>query len=93
MEYTLQVQLKDVFGASVRALGMMERRGYRLKTCCLGEPDGNSRELEVTVMSTRQGDLLKRQLERLHDVISVELKSAEPVAQNTTGVRPVARRV
>ena len=93
MEYTLKVQLKDVFGASIRALGMMERRGYRLKTCCLGEPDGNSRELEVTVVSTRQGDLLKRQLERLHDVLSVELKPAETIAQNRAGVRPVARRV
>lgn len=93
MEYTLHIQLKDCFGATIRALGMMERRGYRLKTCSLGEPDGNSRELEVTVMSTRQGDLLKRQLERLHDVISVELKSAEPIVQNRAGVRPVARRV
>jgi acetolactate synthase regulatory subunit len=92
MEYTLQIRLKDCFGATIRALGMMERRGYRLKTCSLGEPDGSSRDLEVTVVSTRQGDLLKRQLERLHDVLSVELKSAEPVAQNKAGIRPVPRR-
>ncbi|MGD9020839.1 MAG: ACT domain-containing protein [Lysobacterales bacterium] len=93
MEYTLHIQLRDCFGATIRALGMMERRGYRLKTCSLGEPDGTSRELAVTVMSTRPGDLLKRQLERLHDVLLVELKSAEPIVQKNAGVRPVVRRV
>jgi acetolactate synthase regulatory subunit len=93
MEYTLHIRLKDCFGATIRALGMMERRGYRLKTCSLGEPDGTSRDLEVTVMSTRPGDLLKRQLERLHDVLFVELQSAEPIVQNKAGMRPVVRRV
>ena len=71
---------------------MMERRGYRLKTCALGEPDGESRDMEVTVMSTRPGDLLKRQLERLHDVLEVELKSDESEAQQP-GVSPRIRRV
>lgn len=93
MEYKLHIQLKDCNGATIRALGMMERRGYRLKTCALGEPDGQSRELEVTVISTRPGDLLRRQLERLHDVIEVELKPAEPIAQQQPGMRPAIRRV
>ena len=93
MEYTLHIQLRDCFGATIRALGMMERRGYRLKTCSLGEPDGERRELQVTVVSTRPGDLLKRQLERLHDVLFVELQAAEPVAQPGKGISPVVRRV
>ena len=90
MEYTLNIQLRDCFGATIRALGRRERRGYRLKTCRLGEPDGTSRDLVVTVMSTRPGDLLKRQLERLHDVLLVELESAQPAGRN--GIRPVTRR-
>ena len=92
MDYQLNIQLRDRHGATIRTLGMMERRGYRLKTCALGEPDGESREMEVTVMSTRPGDLLKRQLERLHDVLEVKLKPAETTAQQP-GVSPVIRRV
>jgi len=92
MDYRLNIQLRDRHGATIRTLGMMERRGYRLKTCVLGEPDGESREMTVTVMSTRPGDLLKRQLERLHDVLDVELKPAEAEAQQT-GVSPMIRRV
>jgi len=92
MDYRLNIQLRDRHGATIRTLGMMERRGYRLKTCALGEPDGESREMEVTVMSTRPGDLLKRQLERLHDVLEVELKPTESEAQQP-GVSPIIRRV
>jgi len=88
----LNIQLRDRHCATIRTLGMMERRGYRLKTCALGEPDGESRAMEVTVMSTRPGDLLKRQLERLHDVLEVKLKPAETNAQQP-GVSPMIRRV
>jgi acetolactate synthase regulatory subunit len=92
MDYQLNIQLRDRHGATIRTLGMMERRGYRLKTCALGEPDGESREMAVTVMSTRPGDLLKRQLERLHDVLEVDLKPVETTAQQP-GVSPMIRRV
>ena len=92
MDYQLNIQLRDRHGATIRTLGMMERRGYRLKTCTLGEPDGESREMAVTVMSTRPGDLLKRQLERLHDVLEVDLKPAETTAQQPA-VSPMIRRV
>jgi len=92
MDYRLNIQLRDRHGATIRTLGMMERRGYRLKTCALGEPDGESRAMEVTVMSTRPGDLLKRQLERLHDVLEVKLKPAETTTQQA-GVSPMIRRV
>jgi len=92
MDHILHIQLSGVEGAVIRALGLMERRGYSLKTCSVGESDGMGRELDVTVTSTRSGDLLKRQLERLHDVYSVELKPAAPIKPRNPGIRPITRR-
>ena len=93
MDHTLHIQLSSVEGAVIRALGLMERRGYTLKTCSVGESDGMGRDLDVIVTSTRPGDLLKRQLERLHDVFFVELKPAEPIKPRNPGIRPITRSI
>ena len=93
MEYTLHVQLSNAEGAVIRALGLVERRGFTIKRCTVGEPDNAGRELNLTVTSERSGDLLKRQLERLHDVFFVELVPVKPAMQNKRGIRPVTRRV
>jgi len=92
MNYTLHIQLSSVEGAVIRALGLIERRGFSLVTCSVSEPDGTGRDMEVTVSSTRPGDLLKRQLERLHDVFSVELKPVASMQAQQPGVRPITRR-
>lgn len=89
MDHELHIQLSSCEGAVIRALGLMERRGYILKTCSVGEPDGVRRDLDVIVTSTRSGDLLKRQLERLHDVSYVELKPAAPIKPHNPGIRPI----
>ena len=91
MDYTLHVQMSDCEGTVIRALGLMERRGFVLKKCNVGEPVGGSREMNVTVTSSRPGDLLKRQLERLHDVFNVELKPCNPIMTRKPGIRPVRR--
>ena len=77
----------------IRALGLIERRGYSLNKCTVGEPDGTGRNMEVSVTSTRSGDLLKRQLERLHDVYHVELLPAAVSSPNQPRVRPITRRI
>ena len=92
MEYTLHVHMSDCEGTVIRALGLVERRGFVLKKCNIGEPTGGSREMDVTVTSSRPGDLLKRQLERLHDVFSVELKPSKPIITRKPGIRPISRR-
>ena len=89
MKYTLHIKLSSGYGAVIRALGLVERRGYSLNTCSVCEPDGNSRIMDITVSSSRSGDLLKRQLERLHDVINVELKTVEANKTHTPYIRPV----
>jgi len=91
MNHTLRIQLSSVEGAVIRALGLIERRGFSLNKCSVSESDGTGRNMEVTVTSTRPGDLLKRQLERLHDVYHVELVPVVMMHPHKPGVRPVTR--
>jgi len=93
MNHTLRIQLSSVDGAVIRALGLIERRGYSLNRCSVSESDGTGRDMEVSVTSTRPGDLLKRQLERLHDVYHVELLPAAIANPHQPGVRPITRRI
>jgi len=93
MDYKLRIQLSNSEGAIIRALGLMERRGFILRTCSVNDSDASGREMDVTVTSERSGDLLRRQLERLHDVHHVELKPTEPLRKQNPGIRPVTRRI
>ena len=87
MNHTLRIQLSSVEGAVIRALGLMERRGYSLDKCTISESDGTGRDMEVRVSSERPGDLLKRQLERLHDVYHVELLPTAVPKPNQPAIR------
>jgi acetolactate synthase regulatory subunit len=93
MNYTLKIQLSDGEGAVIRTLGLIERRGFSLGKCSFSEADSSGRSMQVTVSSERPGDLLKRQLERLHDVLGVELKPIVIINQVKPGIRPINRRV
>jgi len=93
MNHTLHIQLSSVEGAVIRTLGLIERRGFSLKTCIVSESDGNGRNMKVNVSSTRPGDLLKRQLERLHDVYHVELIPAVNTNPRKPGIRPITRSI
>ncbi len=93
MNHTLRIQLRSSEGAVLRALGLMKRRGYRLNTCTVAEACGDGRAMEVNVTSDRPGDLLKRQLERLHDVLWVELEQPARQTSGAVSVRPIARRM
>lgn len=93
MEHSLNIELSANEGAVVRTLGLIERRGFSLGRCSISEVEEGGRNMRVTVSSTRPGDLLKRQLERLHDVRSVELKPTAIIKKKTPGVRPISRRV
>jgi acetolactate synthase regulatory subunit len=93
MDNTLTIRLSGSEGAVIRALGLIERRGFSLDGCSVGEIENGSRVMQVKVSSTRPGDLLKRQLERLHDVYEVELKPAAVTGPRKPGIRPVDRRI
>ena len=89
MKHTLSIQLSGSEGAVIRTLGLIERRGFGLDKCSVGEVDSSGRTMEVQVSSTRPGDLLKRQLERLHDVFHVEVQAVKTTKLSTPGIRPV----
>ncbi|WP_191621127.1 ACT domain-containing protein [Marinihelvus fidelis] len=76
--HQLDLRLRAVEGAVVRALGLIERRGFRLLACEVADAceDGQARfqAMSVRVRSDRPAELLKRQLERLYDVLQVEMK-------------------
>jgi acetolactate synthase regulatory subunit len=93
MNHILTIQLSGSEGAVIRALGLIERRGFSLEKCSVGEIENSCRAMEVSVSSTRPGELLKRQLERLHDVINVEIKPVAEFKARTPGIRPVTRRI
>ena len=89
MQHTLRIQLSGAEGAIIRALGLIERRGFRIIKCAVHEADDDGQAMEVNVKSSRPGDLLKRQLERLHDVLQVELLSPTSIKKKNPGIRPI----
>lgn len=87
MQHHLRIQLRSNEGAVLRALGLIQRRGYRLDSCNLAEASGAGRRMDVRVTSQRSGALLKRQLERLHDVLWTDLEQPAEQVGNTTNIR------
>jgi acetolactate synthase regulatory subunit len=90
VSHQLKIELSTAEGAMLRALGLMERRGYLLQTCQLHSELEGKKVLEIRVESNRPAALLKKQLERLHDVLSVTVKNpTREVAQGLgAGARP-----
>ena len=82
MKHFLKIELSTTEGALIRAIGLVERRGFSVLSCRLFEEADNQRILEISVESERPVAVLKRQLERLHDVQHVQLPV---VAQQQSG--------
>lgn len=90
MKHQLDIQLRCCDGAVLRAIGLMERRGFKLLGCHLAEAQGDGQAMQVTVSSDRPVDLLQRQLERLHDVLWVEIKSSTNGWTTPVAARPIS---
>ena len=73
MRHFMKIELSATEGALIRALGLIERRAFSIQSCRLHEASDNRRTLELWVESDRPVAVLKRQLERLHDVQTVHL--------------------
>ena len=89
MRHILNIQLCANPGAVLRAIGLMERRGFRLLACQVAEAAGDGQGMTATVESDRPAELLQRQLERLHDVLWVELKQPAVHWKDRAGARPI----
>lgn len=89
----LSLTLAPAEGALVRVLGLIERRGFRLGAV-RSEPSPRGLDVFLQLPADRPGDVLLRQVQRLHDVRAASLdiaRSAYPAARPDT--QPAARRI
>jgi len=78
MNHAIQIRIRPAEGAFTRTLGMTERRGFRLHSANLQSDVGGHHQLSLVVSSPdRSVEVLKRQLERLHDVIDVMVTASD----------------
>ncbi len=89
MRHKLRIQLRVCEGAIIRALGLIERRGFRLDAVTVGEAQGDGQSMDVVVSGDRSPDLLQRQLERLHDVSRVAQVNNGGLEPQNGMMRPV----
>jgi acetolactate synthase regulatory subunit len=85
MKHQMRIELNTAEGAMLRTVGLVERRGFQVRSCTLHDAVDDHRVLEVSVESDRSVEVLKRQLERLHDVRSVELTPLARQSLNKVG--------
>ncbi|MBB5209280.1 ACT domain-containing protein [Chiayiivirga flava] len=79
----LTLTLAPAEGALVRVLGLIERRGFRLGAI-RSEPSPRGLDVFLQLPADRPGDVLLRQVQRLHDVRAASLdiaRSAYPAAR------------
>ncbi|SEL62448.1 acetolactate synthase, small subunit [Pseudoxanthomonas sp. GM95] len=80
MQYRLDLIVKPAEGALVRVIGMVERRGFVLRDVqATPHADGRWR-LQMQVDSTRPGETLRHQLEKVYDCESVTVSAVAAVA-------------
>ena len=85
----LSLTLAPAEGALVRVLGLIERRGFRLGAM-RSEPSPRGLDVFLQLPADRPGDVLLRQVQRLHDVRAASLdiaRSAYPAARIDTATR------
>ncbi|MBN6152132.1 acetolactate synthase [Xanthomonas sp. AmX2] len=81
MRYRLDLVLKPVEGALLRAIGMAERRGFAPLSIA-GEPvadDAGRWHLQMVVDGNRPGETLRLQMEKVYDCESVRVTALDGV--------------
>lgn len=71
MTARFEIRLHQAEGAVLRTLGLIQRRGFTIREIRLEPGPGHQRLRLALADSTRDPAVLRRQIERLHDVISV----------------------
>ena len=91
MNHAIQMRIRPCEGAFIRAVGMTERRGFRLLSANLQSQDEDYHELSLVVSSPdRSVDVLKRQLERLHDVVDVMVMAGDALVSQAVPKKRLA---
>ena len=73
--HALKLTLLPRDGALVRVLGLVERRGFVPVSMGMKTSESGQCEVSLQVKSARSVDLLRRQLDRLMEVLQVEVVS------------------
>ena len=73
----LSLTLAPAEGALVRVLGLIERRGFRLGAV-RSEPSPRGLDVFLQLPADRPGDVLLRQVQRLHGPIGLPIGSRTP---------------
>lgn len=81
MTACLQIDFEAAEGALLRIIGLVERRGYRVRELSLTEHSAHSSlSLLIAVRDDqRRPDVLARQISNLVDVISITLTPDRPM--------------
>ena len=84
MTARLDIDFTPAEGAMLRIIGLIERRGYRIRELTLAEQAAKSASLSMLIEARdagRQPDVVARQVGNLFDVSSVTLSPSQQSAQ------------
>jgi len=87
-KFSIDINAND--GAVLRVIGLIERRGHRVKAMHCFMPTATSFKLEVEIEEgTERQDVLVHQIKRLPDVVDAQNLSAEELRRGmqTTQIR------
>ncbi|CAM2068675.1 acetolactate synthase 2 small subunit [Sulfidibacter corallicola] len=80
MRFFLQLSLRNMEGGLERVLGVVRFRGFRVvEMSAYSNPNGEDLAVTLKVESQRDGENLKKQLDKLFDVRQVEMFTTTPV--------------
>ena len=77
----MQIRLRPAEGSVIRTMGLAERRGFQLVSAHLQDAVGGCQLLSLVVHSpARSIHTLKKQVERLHDVLEARIVASDAMA-------------
>jgi acetolactate synthase regulatory subunit len=85
MSYDLNITIDQTQGGVLRALGLIERRGFTILSLTLPQSTTAEQKLSVRISPRDVGrsvEVLARQIERLESVRSVEALALSPVTHS-----------
>ena len=86
MKFSMRLRVKRAERSLERVLGLVARRQYELDSVCAHSGDNDVfMEIDLSVVSERPGEVLLRQLAKLHDVERVELHHLPSEAADSAG--------
>lgn len=88
MSDRLDIAFNKSEGALLRLIGLVERKGYEIRALSLGEASQDEpASMSVTIVprdETRNVEVLKRHIEKMHDVSEVQIRTASRILESAS---------